>query len=266
MVHTQMIRIDSIAAPTPLSGDNTQGIFHLEEITIRPGNTETFEAATGQRTLYLIEGQVKVFSAAKETWQLQSGDILHLPATQPPIHYQNNESTAARILQIFFATGTSPLNYLVKADEGDFLGVITDVGTIKLSTKDTQGAYLLMSWAVPPQSGVPIHAQGDQETFYILDGRFQFEGINQEGTHYELPATSGTVIHVPKRIPHAYKNVGEAAGHMLVLTTPAGRTEEFFRRFGYPVADANAFPTSFILPEPAEMFKLFQEFNIQVFG
>lgn len=266
MVQPQMIRIKSVNGPTTLSEDETQGIFHLEEILILPGNEGKFEVSAGQLTLYLVEGSLTLLPGTPETRQLQQGDILHLPAGSQQLPYKNVHLAPAKVLQITFTAGESPLNRLVKTTEGEFLGVITDVGTIKLSRQDTQGTYLLMEWAVPPQGGVPIHAQGGQETFYILQGQFQFEGILQDGEHYKLSAIRGDLIHVPERAPHAYKNIGKAPGRMLVLTTPAGRAEEFFKKLGSPVVHASDFPTTINLPEPGELLKLFQEYRVQVLG
>ena len=61
-----------------------------------------------------------------------------------------------------------------------------------------------------------IHTRED-EMFYLLDGQVS---ITVDGATTE--ATSGYFVHIPRGVPHGYRNVGNQAAKMLAVFTPAG--------------------------------------------
>jgi quercetin dioxygenase-like cupin family protein len=151
----------------------------------------------------------------------------------------------------------------VTPNEGKALGIMTDIVTFKVSGEDTHGAFALTETRVPPGGGPPMHRQSSQETFYILSGEFEFFGINEDSQEHSFKAGPGSSVHVVENAAHTYKNISATPGIMLVLFTPAGRTEEFFRRIGSELPDTSAFPA----PMPLNMESLLpimQEFQVEI--
>lgn len=102
------------------------------------------------------------------------------------------------------------------------------LSTRKVSSEQTGGAYSLFEFAVEPKGGSAPHIQHrEDECFYVLEGKFEFL---IEGTSIE--AGTGSLIYVPKGNLHAFKNVGETTGRLLVSQTPGGLHERFIEVTG----------------------------------
>jgi len=115
----------------------------------------------------------------------------------------------------------------VAAGSGETFTVLGgDEITIKAGGKDTAGAFTVVETTTPPQAGPPphIHTRED-ETFYILDGEFEF---HVGGT--TIQAETGAFVMAPRNIPHRFQNVGETPGKLLIVCQPAG-FENFVEEF-----------------------------------
>ena len=87
----------------------------------------------------------------------------------------------------------------------------------------TGGAFAQMIASVPPQAGPPPHVHHrEDETFYILDGTFEFLVGDQT-----IAVSAGDYLVGPRDVPHTFRNVGDTPGRMLVTITPGG-FEKFF--------------------------------------
>ncbi|MDQ1474194.1 MAG: hypothetical protein QOJ99_5674 [Bryobacterales bacterium] len=94
---------------------------------------------------------------------------------------------------------------------------------IKLSGADTNGNYAIMETVTEPHSGPPLHRHNrEEESFYVLDGDFVFEVDGKR-----IPAAPGSSVFVPRGTAHAFRNIGNSAGRMLVTVQPAG-LDNFF--------------------------------------
>jgi quercetin dioxygenase-like cupin family protein len=97
---------------------------------------------------------------------------------------------------------------------------------------ETGGAYELMLFVVPPGAGPPPHAHArEDESFYIVAGEFE---VLVGGQTQRLKA--GDFVHLPRGVPHAFRNVGDTMGRFLCYVVP-GQLEGFFAAF------ARAWPT-----------------------
>jgi quercetin dioxygenase-like cupin family protein len=95
---------------------------------------------------------------------------------------------------------------------------------IKVSSKDTGGAFLLTEQPSAGKGGPPKHFHLDEdEWFYCLAGEYIVE-VGSE--RYQL--RPGDSVLGPRRVPHAFAFVGDAPGRLIVGFTPAGRMEQFF--------------------------------------
>jgi mannose-6-phosphate isomerase-like protein (cupin superfamily) len=89
---------------------------------------------------------------------------------------------------------------------------------VKASSQESGGAFTLLDSLTPAGTFLPphVHARED-ETFYILEGEFDFYVADQT-----LRAGPGATVHAPRGLPHAFKVVSTVPGRALVLTTPGG--------------------------------------------
>ena len=121
--------------------------------------------------------------------------------------------------------------------------------TRKVSAERTGGAYSLFEVEVGPGGGEGPHVQHrEDECLYVVEGRFEFV---IEGSKVE--AGTGSLVYVSKGDLHAFKNVGETAGRMLVSQTPGGVHERFIEEAGRPLTTGEAAsPTAEEPPEVIE--------------
>jgi mannose-6-phosphate isomerase-like protein (cupin superfamily) len=115
------------------------------------------------------------------------------------------------------------------------LWVLGELVTRKVASEQTGGAYSIFEAVSQPQGGPPPHIQHrEDECFYVLEGEYEFL---VEGRTLRMPA--GSLLYVPKGNLHAYRNVGERTGRMLVSQTPGGLHERFFEELGKPARDTS---------------------------
>ena len=125
----------------------------------------------------------------------------------------------------------------VPADEGKKLWVTDELMTFKVSSEDTGGTYSLTNSMVPPQGEQPPHIHHrEDEAFWVLEGELEIAAGGEA-----FKASAGSFVHLPKDIPHAYKNVGTRPARFLTLMVPAG-LEKFFEEVGKPGTDPSSPP------------------------
>ena len=150
----------------------------------------------------------------------------------------------------------------IPLENGRKFRVLTDLMTFKLEGSDTQEAFFLIFDKVEPQGGVAMHRQSGQETFVIFEGELEFT-IQQNDEVSTFTTSQGAVVHVPAGVAHAYNNISASPTSMFVLFTPAGKTEQFFERFGVSVTDEHAIPSS-VIPDAETLQIMLQEYNVQL--
>ena len=111
----------------------------------------------------------------------------------------------------------------------------------KTSTQDNRDIFIIEN-TFHAKGGPARHLHHEQdEWFYAVEGEFIIE-IGQE--KYQLH--QGDSILAPRNIPHVWAYVGDSVGKMLIVFTPAGQMEAFFRE----VTKANAMP-----PQDPELWR-----------
>jgi mannose-6-phosphate isomerase-like protein (cupin superfamily) len=125
--------------------------------------------------------------------------------------------------------------FAVQAGEGETLETPTgDQATIKAHTRNTNGSMSVIEIAVAAQSGPALHTHlREDELWWVLEGEFRFKA---GGAFFH--AAAGGMAFGPRGLPHAFQNVSDAPGRLLVITTPSG-LERFFEQFAES-ADADA--------------------------
>jgi len=112
---------------------------------------------------------------------------------------------------------------------------------VKVSSEESGGAFTLLDNINPAGTYLPphVHARED-ETFYILEGEFEFYVADQT-----LRAGPGATVYAPRGIPHAFKVLSPTPGRALVVTTPGG--------FEHCMEELSALPL-----DPPDMPQVFQ--------
>ena len=109
------------------------------------------------------------------------------------------------------ATLSSPIG-------GDIVGAIDGA--------DTDGRLTAFESLVEPGQGPPLHTHANEdETLFVVAGSFRFR--LEDDVHRVEP---GAYVFAPRGTPHAFENIGETAGRLLVHFAPSGM-ERFFERF-----------------------------------
>jgi quercetin dioxygenase-like cupin family protein len=115
----------------------------------------------------------------------------------------------------------------LEAQAGERIWITGDTVQIKATAADTRGAYTLIEAIASPGNGPPPHVhRNEDETLYVLDGDFEILLGEQL-----VSAKPGALAFVPRGTVHRFHCLGDRAGRILLLYTPAG-IEGFFRESG----------------------------------
>jgi mannose-6-phosphate isomerase-like protein (cupin superfamily) len=123
------------------------------------------------------------------------------------------------------AEPTAP--FAVQADEGTTLRTPTRSRVIeKVHTRESNGSMTVLEFWVPPNDGPALHTHlREDELWYVVEGEFRFKAGDAM-----LHASTGGLAFGPRGLAHAFQNVGDEPGRLLVVTTPSG-LERFFQQF-----------------------------------
>jgi quercetin dioxygenase-like cupin family protein len=136
-----------------------------------------------------------------------------------------------------------------KPTEGRNIGIVGDIYRFLVTSEETGGRYSMFEATVLPGGGPPPHIhRREDETFYVLEGEITF----QVGDERRV-AKSGTFVHMPIGILHAFKNETSQPAKMLISFAPAGLEEMFFE-VGKDLAEGET-PDE---PSPEEIKKLLE--------
>jgi len=141
--------------------------------------------------------------------------------------------------------GITPAVYVTAAEDrfGEHRGLGVSVMDFKVGAQDGSALFILEN-TFHQKGGPARHLHYDQEEwFYALEGEFIVE-VGPE--RFSLKA--GDSLLAPRRVPHVWAYVGDARGRMLIVFSPAGRMEAFFRE----VTKANAMP-----PQNPELWRAY---------
>ncbi|MEU5313816.1 cupin domain-containing protein [Streptomyces sp. NPDC021562] len=118
---------------------------------------------------------------------------------------------------------------------------------------DTAGRFGLTEHRIPPRApGAPLHFHSElTEMFYVAEG----DVLLTLGTDRRV-AAPGTFMLVPPGTTHAFGNPGTDPATLLVMFTPDGGREKYFRELG-ELLDSSPGPTPQMLEELARRFDQF---------
>ena len=147
---------------------------------------------------------------------------------------------------------------LLDKGKGTSYWVLGDLYTFKVTGKETGRALTIIDQIIQPQGGPPPHIHmREDEAFYIHEGTFSFLCRDKEAVF-----EAGSFVYVPKGTLHTFKNIGNTAGKLMVVITPAG-LEDFFYAIG-SAAEGTSHPPAF---DPAiidKVMRLAKEYHMEV--
>jgi mannose-6-phosphate isomerase-like protein (cupin superfamily) len=95
---------------------------------------------------------------------------------------------------------------------------------IEVDSDKTNGAVAVVRGFTPPKYGPPPRMNTREDAvFVIVRGHYRF----RRGTE-EMDAPAGTILFMPRNVPHVFRNIGDEPGEHLLLIVPGG-LEKMFR-------------------------------------
>lgn len=97
----------------------------------------------------------------------------------------------------------------------------------KVTGEDTGGAFDYFIVQVAPHGGPPLHVHHKQEeTIHVLKGKYKIR-IGDEIFY----CNEGDFAYLPSQVPHAFLNLTDEPGEVIVVYTPGGG-HKFYQEFG----------------------------------
>jgi quercetin dioxygenase-like cupin family protein len=148
---------------------------------------------------------------------------------------------------------TSPPKVLA---QGDGLRLQSGPGRdliFKVTGEDTGGAFDYFIVEVAAHGGPPLHVHhNQQETIHVLKGRYKIR-IGDE----IFQCLEGGFAYLPSRVPHAFLNLTDEAGEIVVVYTPGGG-HKFYEELG-PISRGGH-------PDREVIAALFEKYDMSLLG
>ena len=123
----------------------------------------------------------------------------------------------------------------------------------KVTGEDTGGAFDYFIVEIGPKGGPPLHVHHRQEeTIQVLKGRFK---VRIGDAIFYLQ--EGGFAYLPSNVPHAFLNLTEAPGEVIVVYTPGGG-HKFYEELG-PLTRGGS-------PDPKVVGQLFAKHGMTLLG
>lgn len=144
--------------------------------------------------------------------------------------------------------------FIMQRGDGRQIHVIDAEVTIKVSSRDTGGAFAVFEGLVQPLQGPPLHLHRDQdECWHILEGEFRFEVDGRE-----IYGRAGDTVFAPRGTRHTFQNAGRTPGRIVTTVVPGG-LDLFFEELEAVVPRGTA-------PDPAKMVPVFEKHGLELLG
>jgi quercetin dioxygenase-like cupin family protein len=123
----------------------------------------------------------------------------------------------------------------------------------KVTGEDTGGAFDYFVVEVGPHGGPPLHVHHIQEeTIHVLTGQYKVR-IGDETFHLG----KGGFAYLPSGVPHAFLNVTEEPGEVVVVYTPGGG-HRFYEELGPLTRNGS--------PDRATVAAVFEKYGMTLLG
>lgn len=123
----------------------------------------------------------------------------------------------------------------------------------KLTGDDTNGAFDYFIVQVAPHGGPPLHVHRSQEeTIHVLKGKYKIQ-VGDELFYCK----EGDFAYLPSKVPHAFLNLTNEQGEIIVVYTPGGG-HHFYEELGPLTRNAN--------PDKKVVAQLFEKYDMTLLG
>jgi quercetin dioxygenase-like cupin family protein len=123
----------------------------------------------------------------------------------------------------------------------------------KLTGEDTGGAFDYFIVEVGPHEGPPLHVHRKQEeTIHVLKGKFKVR-VGDEICY----CNEGDFVYLPSKVPHAFLNLTDEQGEIIVVYTPGGGYK-FFEELGPLMHNGS--------PDKKVVAQLFEKYEMTLLG
>ncbi len=123
----------------------------------------------------------------------------------------------------------------------------------KVTGEDTGGAFDYFIVEVAPRGGPPLHVHHRQEeTIHVVKGQYKIR-IGDEIFRCE----EGGFAYLPSRVPHAFLNLTDEPGEIVVVYTPGGG-HKFYEELGPISRSAN--------PDRQVIAAVFEKYGMTLLG
>ena len=123
----------------------------------------------------------------------------------------------------------------------------------KVTGEDTGGALDYFIVEVAPKGGPPLHVHHKQEeTIHVLKGEYKIR-IGDEIFYCQ----EGDFAYLPSKVPHAFLNLTNETGEIIVVYTPGGG-HKFYEEFG-PISRSG-------LSDRKVIAALFEKYDMTLLG
>jgi quercetin dioxygenase-like cupin family protein len=123
----------------------------------------------------------------------------------------------------------------------------------KVTGEETGGAFDYFIVEVAPHGGPPLHVHHRQEeTIHVLKGQYKIR-IGDE----VFRCNEGGFAYLPSGLPHAFLNLTDQAGEVIVVYTPGGG-QKFYEELG-PMSRNGS-------PDPKQIAALFEKYDMTLLG
>src|SRR2546423_11092987 len=93
--------------------------------------------------------------------------------------------------------------------------------TVRIASRQTGGEYCVCEMTTLPGEGVPLHVHDrDEEFYYILEGAYEMKAGDER-----INAEVGSMVVIPKDVPHEFRNAGDVPARALMIFRPGGFDE-----------------------------------------
>src|SRR5262245_44494472 len=108
--------------------------------------------------------------------------------------------------------------FLMEPKDGKTIDLLGDQILVKVSSRDTEGAFAVFEARTLPHHGPPLHLHREQdETWRVLEGEYLFEVDGEE-----IYAGPGATVYAPRGTRHTFQNIGATPGRLMTTVVPGG--------------------------------------------
>lgn len=147
---------------------------------------------------------------------------------------------------------------VLRPEDGALVEWFGSLMTIKVTGEATGGSHSVVEVVEPPGAASPVHIHVEDETFCVLEGEYTVRCGDLEAI-----AGPGTIVRLPRGIPHSHHVTGDGTARALMIFAPGG-FDRYFAEAGTPT-ERRQLPAP-AAPDPARLTAIGERYGLQIVG